>query len=405
MLDFLGGAASYIVPFLLVLTAVVTIHELGHYWAARSFGVKIDQFSIGFGRAIARWTDKRGVEWRIGWLPLGGYVSFAGDDNAASMPDPAALARFRTEVRAREGAGAESRYFHFKPVWQKAVVVAAGPVANFILSIAIFAVLLGTLGEVRVPPRVSAVAAGSPAERAGFQPGDVIVSALGRRTENFTDVERIVILRAGEPIPFVVERDGRRVALTGTPERRVIRDPISNTEQEVGRLGIQGPGRSEMTRHRLPPLQALGGGVRETWQVLETSLTYLGRIFSGRESGDQLSGPLGIAKASGDIAAAGAESGRTVEQKVLGSLLGMVGLTAILSVGIGFLNLLPIPVLDGGHLAFYAYEAVARRPVSARLQAASYRLGFAMLITLMLFVTWNDLQRLRVFQFLGGLFS
>jgi regulator of sigma E protease len=139
--------------------------------------------------------------------------------------------------------------------------------------------------------------------------------------------------------------------------------------------------------------------------VLETSLTYLGRIFSGRESGDQLSGPLGIAKASGDIAAAGAESGRTVEQKVLGSLLGMVGLTAILSVGIGFLNLLPIPVLDGGHLAFYAYEAVARRPVSARLQAASYRLGFAMLITLMLFVTWNDLQRLRVFQFLGGLFS
>ena len=405
MLDFLGGAASYIVPFLLVLTAVVTIHELGHYWAARSFGVAIDQFSIGFGRAIARWTDKRGVEWRIGWLPLGGYVSFSGDANAASMPDQQELERFRAEVHAREGRGAERRYFHFKPVWQKAIIVAAGPVANFILSIAIFSVLLGTLGEVRSPPRVSAVAAGSPAERAGFRAGDVIVSALGREVENFSDVERIVILRAGEPIPFVVQRDNRRIELTGTPERRVERDPISKTEQEVGRLGLQGPARAEMSRHRLPPLEAVAGGVRETWQVLDTSLTYLGRIVSGRESGDQLSGPLGIAKASGDIAAAGADSGRTPEQKLLGSILGMVGLTAILSVGIGFLNLLPIPVLDGGHLAFYAYEAVARRPVSARLQTASYRVGLALLLSLMLFVTWNDLQRLQVFQSLAGLFS
>jgi regulator of sigma E protease len=160
-----------------------------------------------------------------------------------------------------------------------------------------------------------------------------------------------------------------------------------------------------MTRVRLPLHEAVLGGVRETWQVLDTSLTYLGRIVTGRESGDQLSGPLGIAKASGDIAAAGAEGGRTTQQKLLGSLLGMVGLTAILSVGIGFLNLLPVPILDGGHLAFYAYEAVARRPVSARLQAASYRVGLALLLCLMLFVTWNDLQRLQVFRFIGGLFS
>jgi regulator of sigma E protease len=214
-----------------------------------------------------------------------------------------------------------------------------------------------------------------------------------------------VIVRAGEPIPFVVVRDGRRIELVGTPARQVERDPISKTEQEVGRLGLAGPSRSEMTRVRLPLHEAVPGGVRETWQVLDTSLTYLGRIVTGRESGDQLSGPLGIAKASGDIAAAGAEGGRTTQQKLLGSLLGMVGLTAILSVGIGFLNLLPVPILDGGHLAFYAYEAVARRPVSARLQAASYRVGLALLLCLMLFVTWNDLQRLQVFRFIGGLFS
>jgi regulator of sigma E protease len=405
MLDTLGGLASYIVPFLLVLTTVVTIHELGHYWAARSFGVAIDQFSVGFGRAIAKWTDKRGVEWRIGWLPLGGYVSFSGDDNASSLPDPETLRRFRAHVRATEGEGAELRYFHFKPIWQKAIIVAAGPIANFLLSVAIFSVLLATLGEVRSPPRVSAVAAGSPAAAAGFQPGDVIVSALGRRIENFTDVERLVIVRAGEPIPFVVERDGRRVELVGTPERRLERDPISGSEQPVGRLGLAGPSRNEVTRHRVPPLEAIPAGVRETWQVLDTSLTYLGRIVTGRESGDQLSGPLGIAKASGDIAAAGADSGRTFQEKLLGSILGMVGLTAILSVGIGFLNLLPIPILDGGHLAFYGYEAVARRPVSARVQNASYRVGLALLLCLMLFVTWNDLQRLRVFQVIGGLFS
>jgi regulator of sigma E protease len=296
MLDTLGGLASYIVPFLLVLTTVVTIHELGHYWAARSFGVAIDQFSVGFGRAIAKWTDKRGVEWRIGWLPLGGYVSFSGDDNASSLPDPETLRRFRAHVRATEGEGAELRYFHFKPIWQKAIIVAAGPIANFLLSVAIFSVLLATLGEVRSPPRVSAVAAGSPAAAAGFQPGDVIVSALGRRIENFTDVERLVIVRAGEPIPFVVERDGRRVELVGTPERRLERDPISGSEQPVGRLGLAGPSRNEVTRHRVPPLEAIPAGVRETWQVLDTSLTYLGRIVTGRESGDQLSGPLGIAK-------------------------------------------------------------------------------------------------------------
>lgn len=405
MLDFLGVAASYIVPFLLVLTVVVTVHELGHYWAARSFGVAVDQFSIGFGRAIARWTDRKGVEWRIGWLPLGGYVSFSGDSSASSLPDPDTLARFRAEVRAREGAGAELRYFHFKPIWQKAVIVAAGPIANFILSILIFAALLMALGETRVPPRVTGVVAGSPAEQAGFQAGDVILKARGQRIESFLEIERLVIVRAGEPINFAVRRGERVIEITATPRRATETDPITKSQAKVGRIGLYGPPPSERTRERLAPLPALVGGVEETWRVLDTSLTYLGRIIQGRESGDQLSGPLGIAQASGGIAAAGAEGGRTLGEKALGSAVALIGMTALLSVGIGFLNLLPVPVLDGGHLAFYAYEAVARRPVSARLQTASYRLGLALLLSLMLFVTWNDLQRLRVFQLIGGLFS
>ncbi|MDP8916748.1 MAG: RIP metalloprotease [Pseudomonadota bacterium] len=402
MLDWLLTPLTYLLPFLFVLTVVVTVHELGHFWTARAFGTAIDRFSIGFGRAIVRWTDKSGVEWRIGWLPLGGYVSFAGDETVTSVPDREALETLKQQVRAREGVGAERRYFHFKPVWQRALIVAAGPFANFVLSVGIFAALLGVLGEVVAPPRVAGVEPGSAAERAGFKAGDLIVAAQGRPIDNFLDVREIVAVRAGSPIEFVVERDGERLTLVGTPERRVSRDEMGS--REIGVLGLENSPRDHY-RRRLGPLEAVPAGVERTWRVLETSLVYIGRIFTGRESGDQLSGPLGIAQASGAIAQAGADAGEGLREKALGALIGMVGLTAILSVGIGFLNLLPVPVLDGGHLAFYAYEAVARRPLGAGVQAASYRVGLALLLGLMLFVTWNDLQRLQVFQFLGRLFS
>ncbi|MET0271473.1 MAG: RIP metalloprotease [Phenylobacterium sp.] len=405
MLGFLQTALTYIVPFLIVLGVVVTVHELGHFLAAKWLGTAIDRFSIGFGKSIAQWTDKSGVEWRIGWLPLGGYVRFAGDDNAASVPDSEDLASLREDVVKREGEGALSRYFHFKPLWQRAIIVAAGPFANFGLAIVIFAALLLALGEPLTPARVDGVKAGSPAERGGFQAGDVVVVADGKKIDSFRTLQTIVFLRTGTPIDFVVERGGNRVALTATPERGVIVDSLGH-EQKLGVLGLQyqqKPG--DLIIKRYGPMEAVAGGVTRTWDVITTTVHYLGRMISGRETADQLSGPLGMAQLSGDIAKKTAEASPDLPTLAINALITMLELAANISVGIGFLNLLPVPVLDGGHLLFYAYEGVARRPLAAKVQAAGYRVGLALVLGLMLFATWNDLQRLRVFNFFGGLFS
>jgi len=405
MIHAVQTALTYIIPFLFVLTLVVTVHELGHFLTAKWCGVAIDRFSIGFGRAIAHWRDRSGVEWRIGWLPLGGYVRFSGDDNAASVPDSGDLEAMRSEIQRREGPAAVARYFHFKPLWQRALVVAAGPLANFVLAVVLFAVLLMTVGERVVPARVDEVQAGTPAAAAGFRPGDVVTSAAGRRVDSFFDMQQIVMLRAGTPITFVVERGGRELELVATPQRRTIIDPAGN-EQKVGLLGLAARNDARDLRvRRYGPIEAVQGGVLRTWKVLETTVSYLGRVVTGRESADQLGGPLRIAQVSGQIANAGAEGGVDLGQRVLGGLVALLGLAAVLSVGIGFMNLLPVPVLDGGHLLFYGYEAVARRPLAASVQAVGYRVGLALLFGLMLFATWNDLQQLRVFKFIGGLLS
>ncbi|WP_374570493.1 RIP metalloprotease [Phenylobacterium sp.] len=405
MLGFAQGALTYIIPFLLVLTLVVTVHELGHFLAARAFGVAVDRFSIGFGRSIAKWTDRAGVQWRIGWAPLGGYVRFAGDANAASVPDGDDLEALRREIVAREGVGAEKRYYHFKPIWQRAVIAAAGPLANFVLAIVLFALLLTAFGKVIYPARVDGVVPGSPAERAGFHVGDVVVRADGRRIDSFLDLRQVVFLRAGAPTAFVVERDGRKLTLTATPQRQTVSDEMGG-QARVGVLGIESREslRDRQVR-RYNPVQAVGGGVEMTWNILDTTVYYLGRLVSGQETADQLGGPLRIAQASGQAAKEGAAGAGDVGSMLLGAGVALLNLAAVLSVGIGFMNLLPVPVLDGGHLLFYAYEAVARRPLDARVQAAGYRVGLALLVGLMLFATWNDLQQLRVFKFLGDLLS
>jgi len=405
MLNGLGQILIAILSVMVVLTPVIVIHELGHYWVARAFNVKIDRFAIGFGRALFSRTDRRGVEWRVGWMPLGGYVKFAGDLDASSVPDQAGLAELRQRVIAENGPGAERDYFHFKPVWQRALITAGGPVANFILAILIFTVMFSLMGRALHPARVAEVGAGSPAAAAGFKPGDLITAINGRAIADSGEVQAKVALSAGDPIRFTVERGTAVLTVTATPERRIENDPIAG-RVSISRLGVLLASTRAETRYvRYNPIEAVGQGVRQTGEVLGTTLTYIGRIFSGRESGDQLSGPLGIAKASGAIANAAVAANPDPLAMAINIIFSLTSLAAILSIGIGFINLMPIPVLDGGHLVFYAYEAVAQKPVAARVQEAGYRVGLALLAGLMLFATWNDLQKLNLFKFLGGLVS
>jgi regulator of sigma E protease len=401
----LANFAFYIIPFLLVVGVVVTIHEFGHFLAGKAVGAKIDQFSIGFGKPIAHWVDRSGVEWRLGWLPIGGFVRFAGDDNAASVPDTDDLDALRRDVVAREGEAALGQYHQFKPIWQRAIISAAGPVANFVLSIAIFAGLLLALGEPIAAARIAKVFPNTPAARAGFQPGDIIVQADGKPVKSFDAVKQLVILRTGVPIDFVVERASRQVLLTAVPARGPVTDAVGHVHQ-LGTVGIEFANLPQDRKIvRYGPVQALRAGVVKTVDVVQTTVFYIGRMIVGRETAEQISGPLGMAQISGDLAKQTADASKDVPTFAINALLTALLLVANISVGIGFLNLMPIPVLDGGHLLFYAYEAVARRPLAAKVQAAGYRVGLALVLGLMLFATWNDLQRLRVFNFIGGLFS
>jgi regulator of sigma E protease len=401
MLALVQTALSYVAPFLFVLLLVITVHEFGHFFAARLFGVAIERFSIGFGRALFSRRDRTGVEWRIGWIPIGGYVMFAGDENAASVPDQNDLVAMRREIVAREGPGAERKYLPFKPVWQRAIVAAAGPAANFLLAVTIFSVLFMTFGEETLRPRIGAVAPGSPAAAAGFRPGDMITRADGQTIDSFEQLHRVVALRAGVAMTFVVERGGQAVELHATPARVKVTDNDSE-----GQLGIASlPNPADIVRRHYDPISAVGAGAARTWDVVATTVFYLGRLAEGQESPRQLTSFIGIAQVSHTAVVEGARGVHGLGAQVMGSVVMLFELAAFVSVSIGFANLLPIPVLDGGHLLFYAYEAIARRPVAARVQAISYRLGLALLVGLMLFATTNDLQRIHIFRFLGGPFS
>lgn len=402
MFGILQSAFYWIVPLVLVLSLVVVIHELGHFWAARSFGIAVDRFSIGFGRSIMAWTDKSGVEWRVGWIPLGGYVRFSGDDNVASVPDQDDLETLRHAIVAREGAGAVQKYFAFKPVWQRAIVAAAGPLANFALAIVLFALLAMAFGRPSYPAKIGEVYPGQPAAVAGLRAGDVITKLDNRTVKGFEDVAPYVSIRANMPIRVQVLRGSDLVEVTATPLQVQRIDKFSG-KTKVGQLGIRQTPGLEWTYLRYNPLQALDYGARQTWEILSTTVFYLGRLVTGQVPADQLGSILGIADTAGKVAKAGVESGNTVPQRTLGFAANLVGMAAVLSVSVGFMNLLPLPVLDGGHLLFYAYEAVARRPLAARVQAVGYRLGLALLVGFMLFATWNDIQRLQLFKFLGGL--
>ena len=326
MLDVLSSILGTLAAFLAVLCLVIVIHELGHFSVAKLFGVKIDRFSIGFGKTLWARTDKSGVEWRLAALPLGGYVKFSGDLDVTGVPDREGLEALRDEIVAEQGPGAERAYYHFKPIWQRALIVAAGPIANFILAIAIFSVMALALGEtVLIKPRIGSVVADSPAAVAGFQVGDLIVEADGRSIRRWDELQQHVMMRADQPINFEVERSGQRVDLTATPSGRDIRSEVDQSTVRIGYLGVS-PSRAagDIVTHRYNLSQALVEGVRQTGGVLDASVTYIGRIFTGRESGDQLSGPIGIARASGAIAGQAVESSQG-----LGDAVGRVFLSLL----------------------------------------------------------------------------
>jgi regulator of sigma E protease len=367
-----GGLIGYVVPFLFVLTVVVFFHELGHFLMARLCGIKVLVFSIGFGPEIAGFNDRYGTRWKISAVPLGGYVKFFGDDNAASVPDQAAAASMSDADRKDS--------FMFQPVGSRAAVVAAGPIANFILAIAIFAAIFMTVGKQTTSARVDAVQPASAAEAAGFKPGDLVLAINGEKIESFSDMQRIVSISAGETLSIDVDRGGAPINLKAAPQLKELKDNFGN----VHRLGVLGISRSmspgDIKTEKAGPLRAIVMGAQETWFVVDRTLAYIGGVFVGREAADQLGGPIRIAQVSGQVATAG--------------FTALIHLTAVLSVSIGLLNLFPIPLLDGGHLLFYAIETIRGRPLSERAQEVGFRIGLAVVVMLMIFATFNDILRL-----------
>ncbi len=370
------GLLLTIGAFVLVIGPLVFVHELGHYLAGRLFGVKADEFSIGFGREVFGISDKRGTRWKFGWLPLGGYVKFAGDMDPSSRADPAWIA-LPAEERART--------FQSKPIWQRAIIVAAGPLTNFIVAIVILMGFAIAFGDLRTPPVVGSIEPGSPAQQAGLLAGDRITALGGRSVTTFQDMIRYVQIRPGQSVRIDFVRQGStqtRDAVIGT---RIERDRFGN-EPKIGRLGI---GNTQAELIPVSLIEAPVVAVRKTGDILGMMSDVIGQIITGRRPVSELGGPLSIAKVSGEQMALGVSS--------------FVFLIALVSINLGFINLLPVPVLDGGHLLFYAIEAVRRRPLEPTVQEWAFRGGLAAVLALMVLVTFNDLGTLGLWNRLTGL--
>ncbi|HEX8620916.1 MAG TPA: RIP metalloprotease RseP [Allosphingosinicella sp.] len=370
------GVVWTILSFLLVIGPLIFVHELGHYFVGRWFKVHAETFSIGFGREVAGWTDARGTRWKVGWLPLGGYVKFAGDMNAAGQPSPEWLA-----LPAEE----RERTFQAKPVWQRFLIVLAGPMTNFLAAIVILTGFNLAYGVPETPAVIGTVRAQSAAEQAGLRPGDRIVRIDGASVSRFEDILPIVALKTGGPVVLDLERQGRSFRVAAMPRLITETDQFGNvTRRPV--LGI------EPADQRLAPVSApaaVSASIRQCWVVVSTTLKGLGQIVTGSRSVKELGGPLKIAKFSGEQASMG--------------MLHFLWFVAVISINLGFINLLPIPMLDGGHLFFYGIEAVRRKPLRPEAQEWAFRTGLAALLALMILVTFNDLASFGLWSKLGGL--
>jgi len=369
---------NYIIPFLIVLSILVFVHEYGHYIVARMCGVKIESFSFGFGPELFGRTDSSGTRWKVSAIPLGGYVKMFGDANAASMPG-----KDVPELTPEEKAVS----FHHKPLGQRTAVVAAGPIANFLFAIIVLAGLFAVYGQPFTPADIGRVQADSAAARAGLQPGDLIVEIDGTKIERFEQVQSIVQQAAGETLEVVVDRDGERLALMATPDTSTITDRFGN-EHQIGLLGVS---RSGIEYRRHDPLTAIWRAGEETVRITVGTLEAVGQMIAGTRGTEDIGGPLRIAQMSGEVAQTG--------------LVSLIWFMAVLSVNLGLINLFPIPLLDGGHLLFYLFEFLRGRPLGDQIQEYGFRIGLALVLTLMLFATWNDLVQMQVIEFFRGLVS
>lgn len=361
----------YLIGFLLLLGPLVTVHEFGHYLVGRFFGVKADAFSVGFGKELAGYTDKRGTRWKLSALPLGGYVQFKGDMNPASMPDQSATTASADEVF--DGS------FHKADLWKRALIVFAGPATNIIVAIAIYAAFAMAIGKPVIAPVVGGFSEQSVARDAGLRVGDRITDLNGEPIDDFYEIVDEVLPYPGRELVLTVNRDGGILTIPITAASVVRADRFGN-EGRVGQIGIS-PSDGEFVK--LGPLQAVNYAASECWKTTVMMVNGLGQILSGERSVKELGGPIKIAKYSG-------------EQLSLG-ILPFIGFAALISINLAFINLLPIPALDGGHLAFYAAEAIRRKPVGPRGQEMAFRVGMALVLGLMVFVTANDIISLPIF--------
>ena len=373
---FLNGGVLYVGVFLLVLTVLVFVHELGHYLIARQNKVKIEVFSIGFGPELFGWWDRAGTRWKFSAVPLGGYVKMFGDSDATSGLPIARLDQLTAAERAVS--------FPCKPLAQRAAIVAAGPLANFAFAIVVLALLFMTYGQPFTPAQVGQVLPGSAAEAGDMRPGDLILSLDGRAVERFEDMQQTVRLNPNVPMTMVVRRNGELVTLHVTP--RLVEEESRLGRQQVGQLGIRGGTVEYLKRD---PASAVVRAVEETWNLSATTVEAMWQMVIGKRSTGELGGPLRIAQLSGEVAQ--------------GGVVPLMLFMAVLSVNLGLINLFPVPVLDGGHLLFYAAEAIRGKPLGQRAQEYGFRVGLALVLTLMVFATWNDLVHLRIIEFIRGL--
>ena len=363
---------QYILPFSFVIMIVVFVHEMGHFWIARKCGVRVDTFSIGFGRKVISWQDKHGTIWKICWIPLGGYVKFFGDANASTMPDIEKL----ESLSPRE----KQDIFHMKPLWQRISIVLAGPMANFLLAIVIFASLFLVLGETITLPIIDSIQKNTPAEQAGLQRGDLILNIDKKKIKSFKDVRRIVTLNPNKALNFLVERRKENIDLTITPQLIEKEDAFGN-QFMIGYLGITGSTDQSSIQHiRYNPVVAIKLGIENTFFIITETFKVIKKIILGQDTFNNLGGPIRIAQISGQMASVG--------------FIPLINLTAILSVSIGIINLFPIPTLDGGHLFFYLLEGIRKKPISQKIQIFWMRIGLIFMLSLFALITFNDFRRI-----------